>query len=301
MIRVENLSKSFGENLVLDNINLNAREGSILGLVGPNGVGKTTLIKIIMGILLPDQGRILVDNVDVHHNAVIKSIVGYVADQQSFYPEFKVKDMVRLYRETFAMSWNEQRFKELHDIFRLPEERKIKNLSKGMSMQLSILLNLSAQPRLLVMDEPTAGLDPVLRRQVLNILMDIVAENGTTIFVSTHSLHELERICDHIGILYDGRIVFDESLEDMKQKVRKIQVAIENELPEEFLSGEAILRVERQGRVYNIVVKENVDEIMAELQKFNPLLLETVDMSLEEIFIHRMGGMGYGFEQITAK
>jgi len=297
LIQVEKLTKNFHEFQVLDNINLQVKQGTIFGLVGPNGAGKTTLIKIIMGILMPDQGRVLIDGVDVLQNPGIKSRVGYIADYQNYYPGFNVKDMIRLYRETFA-DWNNERYLELYQYFKLPMNKKVKNLSKGMRTQLAILLNLSIIPSVLVLDEPTSGLDPVLRRQMLNILMDEVARNGTTIFISTHNLNDLERICDQVSIVHNGRILLDKSLEEMKTRIKKIQVAVYDQLPAEFLNQKFILKHERQGRVYSLVVRENSEKMTAELQKYRPLLLETVDMSLEDIFIYLMEEMGYGFEQI---
>lgn len=300
MISIEQLTKNYGRYQALDSISLQVEQGSIFGLVGPNGAGKTTLIKIMVGILLPTRGQVLIDGHNVHQNPGSKSRLGYVADDQNYYPNFKVKDMIRFYRETYE-NWNLERFAELSQIFKLPEDNKVKNLSKGMRTQLAVLLNLSIRPKVLVLDEPTSGLDPVLRRQLLSILMDEVAQNQTTVFVSTHNLNELERICDRIGIIHNGRLMFNENLEDLKQKVRKIQVAFAEGLPEEFLKREDILKVEGQGRVYNLVVRDNVAGVMTELQKYRPLLLETIDMSLEDIFIYRMGGIGYGFEQIFAQ
>lgn len=300
MIFIDQLSKNFGKQPALDSISLRVEPGRIYGLVGPNGAGKTTLIKILTGILLPTRGQVFIAGHNVHQNPGVKSGLGYVADQQHFYPGFKVKDMIRLYRETYA-NWSPERFAELGSIFRLPEDKKIAKLSKGMRTQLAVLLNLSIRPGVLVLDEPTSGLDPVLRRQLLNILMDEVAQSQSTVFMSTHNLNELERICDRIGLIHNGRLLFDESLEDLKRKVRKIQVAFADGLPGEFHQREDILKIEEQGRVYNLVVRDNLDGVMAELRKYRPLLLETIDMSLEDIFIYRMGGIGYGFEQIFAQ
>ncbi|MDI6907988.1 MAG: ABC transporter ATP-binding protein [Thermoanaerobacterales bacterium] len=299
MIQIENLHKSYGEFQALQNINLHIERGSIFGLIGPNGAGKTTLIKTIMGILLPSGGRVLIDGRDVHRDPAVKSRVGYVADYQHYYPGFRVKDMIRLYRRTYP-HWSEERFTELSRVFHLPEGQKVAKLSKGMRTQLAVLLNLSLMPAVLVLDEPTSGLDPVLRRQVLNILMDEVAGNGTTILIATHQLNELERTCDHIGILHEGRVLFDESLEQMKKNIRRIQAAFNVDFPEEFLKRPEILKVERQGRVYSIVVKENIDGIKAELLNYQPLLLEDIDLSLEDIFIYRMGGLGYEFHGVVA-
>lgn len=299
MIRIENLTKEFGDFRALIDIDLDVEPGSIFGLIGPNGAGKTTLIKTIMGVLVPSSGRVLIDGRDVHQDPAVKARVGYIADYQSYYPNFQVGDMIRFYRQSYP-HWNEERFGALSRMFGLPQDRKVSKLSKGMRTQLAVLLNLSLMPSLLVLDEPTSGLDPVLRRQVLNILVDEVAAHGTTIFMATHQLHELERICDHVGILYDGRLLFNESLEQMKGNIRKIQVAFKGELPAEFDGRQDILKVERQGRVYTIVVKENLDEVKAELRQYNPILLDDIDLSLEDIFTYRMGGLGYAFDDIVA-
>lgn len=299
-IVVHELTKTFRENTALENINLEVPPGTIFGLVGPNGAGKTTLIKIIMGLLLPTRGWVSIDGRSVHQDPEVKSRIGYLAEYQRYYPNFRVKDMFRLYRESYE-TWSPERFQELHQVFNLPENAKVKNLSKGMRTQLAIILNLAVRPALLVLDEPTSGLDPVLRRQFLAILMDEVAENGTTVFISTHNLHELERICDHLAIIHQGRLLFNESLEDLKHKVRKIQAAFENPLPAGVLQKTGILNVEQQGRVYSITVQDGIDELTAELRTFQPLFLDFVDISLEEIFIHRMGGEGYELKKILAQ
>lgn len=299
-IVVHELTKTFRENTALENINLEVPPGTIFGLVGPNGAGKTTLIKIIMGLLLPTRGWVSIDGRSVHQDPEVKSRIGYLAEYQRYYPNFRVKDMFRLYRESYK-TWSPERFQELHQVFNLPENAKVKNLSKGMRTQLAIILNLAIRPALLVLDEPTSGLDPVLRRQFLAILMDEVAENGTTVFISTHNLHELERICDHLAIIHQGRLLFNESLEDLKHKVRKIQAAFENPLPAGVLQKTGILNVEQQGRVYSITVQDGIDELTAELRTFQPLFLDFVDISLEEIFIHRMGGEGYELKKILAQ
>lgn len=298
-IVVHELTKTFKEKTALENISLEVSPGSIFGLVGPNGAGKTTLIKIIMGLLLPTRGFVSIDGRLVHQDHRLKARIGYLADYQRYYPGFKVEDMFRLYRESYE-TWSPERFQELCRVFDLPENAKVKNLSKGMRTQLAIILNLAFRPALLVLDEPTAGLDPVLRRQFLTILMDEVAENGTTVFISTHNLHELERICDHLAILHQGRLLGLESLEDLKQKVRKIQAAFANPLPAGVLQRDGILNVEQSGRVYSITVQDGLDELTAELRTFKPLFLDLADISLEEIFIHRMGGEGYAIKQILA-
>lgn len=300
MIKIVDITKSYGAVTVLEGVDFQVERGNIYGLVGPNGAGKTTLIKTMMGVLLPTRGKVLINGQDVHHDAQAKSCVGYVADYQHFYPGFSVSDMVRLYRGTYR-NWSDERFTELSRIFSLPDKQNVKKLSKGMCTQLALLLNLSIRPAVLILDEPTSGLDPVLRRQVLGVLLDEVARNKTTVLIATHNLNELERTCDHIGMLYQGQLVFNENLEETKQAIRKIQVVLPKGLPAEMLTRPDILKVEQQGKVYSIVVRDNPEQVMAELKKQNPLLLETIDMSLEDIFIYRMGGLGYAFDGLVTQ
>ena len=154
-------------------------------------------------------------------------------------------------------------------------------------------------PKVLILDEPTSGLDPVVRRQVLNFLVEEVSLNDTTVLISTHNLGELEQICDHIGIIHEGRVLMEESIDELKTRVRKIQVAFKEDIPEEIKTNKDILRIENIGKVYQIVANDNIDDLIEEIKKHNPILLETIDMSLEEIFIYKMGGEGYVFEDIA--
>lgn len=298
MIRTQNIDKYLGGTKILDNVSINIESGSIYGLIGPNGAGKTTLIKCLVGIYEPERGNTLICGEDILKNTSIKGRIGYVSDFQYFYPNFKIKDMIEFYRNAYPM-WNEERFKNLKKVFKLDENKKIKYLSKGMKTQLSILVNLSIMPKVLILDEPTSGLDPVVRRQVLNLLVEEVSLNDTTVLISTHNLGELEQICDHIGIIHEGRVLMEESIDDLKTRVRKIQVAFKEDIPEEIKTNKDILKIESVGKVYQIVANDNIDDLIGEIKKHNPILLETIDMSLEEIFIYKMGGEGYVFEDIA--
>src|SRR5699024_6018688 len=233
----------------------------------------------------------------IKENKKIKSGIGYISDFQYFYPSFKVKEIVEFYKGAYPQ-WNEIRYSQLMKLFNLDENKKIKYLSKGMKTQLAILLNFSIMPRVLILDEPTSGLDPVMKRKMLNLIVDEVSTNGTTVLISSHNLGELEQICDHIGIIHKGKILLEDSVENLKSNVRKIQVAFKNGLPDEIKENEDVLRTESIGRIHQIVVRDNLEGVLDIVKSHNPILLEMVDMSLEEIFIHRMEGEGYGFEDI---
>ena len=298
MIKGIGIDKYLGGEKILDNINIEVNKGSIYGLIGPNGAGKTTLIKTLVDIYEPEKGEVLISGEKIKDNTEIKSRLGYVSYYQNFYPNFRVKEIVTFYRNTYPL-WNEDRYNVLRNIFKIDEKKKIKHLSKGMKTQLSLMLNLSITPEILILDEPTSGLDPVVKRKVLDIIIDEVSSNETTVFISSHHLGELEQICDHIGIIHEGKILLEESIDDLKSNVRKVQVAFKDSIPEEIKNSEDILNIVNKGKVYEIIVNDNIEKLIDEIRKYNPILLETIDMSLEEIFIYKMGGVGYVLEDIA--
>ena len=298
MIKGLNIDKYLGGDKILDNISINVKKGSIYGLIGPNGAGKTTLIKTLVDIYEPEKGEVIISGEDIKENTKVKSRLGYVSDYQNFYPNFRVGEMVEFYRNTYPL-WNEYRYNALKKIFKLDDKKKIRNLSKGMKTQLSLMLNFSITPEILVLDEPTSGLDPVIKKKVLDLIIDEVSTNETTVLISSHHLGELEQICDHIGIIHEGKILMEESIDNLKSKVRKVQVAFKDDIPEEIKNSEDILKIENRGKVYEIIVNDNIEKLMDEMRKHNPILLDTIDMSLEEIFIYKMGGVGYVFEDIA--
>ncbi len=298
MIEAKGLDKYLGGNKILDNINIHVKKGSIYGLIGPNGAGKTTLIKTLVDIYKPDAGEVLIAKEYISDNKRIKSRLGYVSDFQYLYPSFKIKEIVEFYKGAYLL-WNDERYSQLNKLFKLDENKKVKYLSKGMKTQLAILLNLSIMPNVLILDEPTSGLDPVIKRKVLNLIVDQVSANETTVLISSHNLGELEQICDHIGIIHEGKVLLEDSVDNLKSNVRKIQVAFKGELPEEIKSNEHILKIESVGKIHQIIVRDNLEDVIENIKKHNPILLEMIDMSLEEIFIHKMGGEGYEFEDIA--
>ncbi len=298
MIKIKALDKYLGGIKILDNINIHVKPGSIYGLIGPNGAGKTTLIKSMVDIYQPERGEVIISGENIKDNAKIKSRLGYVSDYQYFYPSFKISEIAEFYKGAYP-HWNDDRYVGLMNLFKLDEKKKIKHLSKGMRAQLAILLNLSIMPEVLILDEPTSGLDPVVKRQVLNLIVDEVSSYNTTVMISSHHLGQLEQICDHIGIIHEGKIILEDSIENLKSNVRKIQVAFKGELPEEIKNNQNILKIDSIGRIHQMVVKDNLEVVIETIKKYNPILLETIDMSLEEIFIYKMGGEGYVFEDIA--
>ena len=298
MIQVNKVSKKFDDFLALDELSLNVEKGSIYGLVGPNGAGKTTLMKAIAGILRTNSGEILINKEKAYENVKIKNEVIYISDDLYFFNNFSIKEMRNLYRKVYS-NWNEERFNKLQKVFGIDIKRNANKLSKGMQKQVAFWLAISACPKVLILDEPLDGLDPVVRREVLNIIMQDMEENKTTIMISSHNLRELEDICDTVGIMNEGKLILQRKLDDMKSSVHKVQVAFNEEIIPKDLEKELnILNKSKMGKVYSIIVSGEKETIIDDFNKHNPLILDMLPLTLEEIFIYEMGGCGYEVKSI---
>ncbi|MBS5981652.1 ABC transporter ATP-binding protein [Clostridium butyricum] len=287
MIEVNNVSFEIDGRTILNDINLKIPEGKIYGIIGPNGVGKTTLLRCLTGIYETTKGLVKYDGEDVYDNPKVKEIIGYVADENIMHPNFRVKDLIKFYKYSYT-KFDEKKFKELNEIFKIPERKFIFQLSKGMKMRLSIMLAFSIHAKYLILDEPTSGLDAILKNKLLKIFADEVYDNNTTIIISSHHLNELERICDDVAILDNGVISYENSLENMKNKIKKIQIAFDEPVYEEDLNLKGIFKISKVGRVFTIITDEYDDEFIKGLNKFKPLFIEEVDLSLEDIFIYKV-------------
>ncbi|BDR67767.1 ABC transporter ATP-binding protein [Clostridium tetani] len=285
MLEISNVNKKLGNKLILNNVNLNVSKGSIFGLIGENGAGKTTLIKCITGIYKVDSGNIKIFNEEVFENTKIKEKIGYVADENQYIPSFKVSEMIKFFKLTYK-KFSMNRFNELNKTFKIPIDKRIKELSKGMKMRLSLMLNLSIMPEILVLDEPTSGLDPVIKKKVINILLDDVAKNNTTIFISSHHLGDLERICDSVAFINKGTISYVNNIDDMKHNIKKLQVVFKDNVPKDIQSWDEVLTIESIGRVNYVITKKFSKELEEKLKSMGALFIEELDLSLEDMFIY---------------
>lgn len=285
MIQITNASKKFGDFTALSNINMNVKKGTIFGIIGENGAGKTTLIQCMTGVYKPDQGEVTINGESVYENPIVKEKIGYVADQNQYFPFFKVKEMVEFYKRIYP-TFSKDKFNKYNKIFKLDENKRVRQLSKGMQMRLSLMLNLSINPDVLILDEPTSGLDAIAKKQMLDILLEEVGENQLTIFISSHHLGELERICDDIAIINHGKITYMSSLDEMKKNIKKLQVVFEDDEPEDLQFWEEVRSVEKVGRVHYIVTEKYSKSLEDKLYKVGAKFVDQVDLSLEEIFIY---------------
>ncbi|MBQ7055036.1 MAG: ABC transporter ATP-binding protein [Oscillospiraceae bacterium] len=297
MIKVTDVTKYFDDFKVLDDISMHVRRGTIYGLIGPNGAGKTTIINHINGVLTPKCGEIKINGEPVFENEKVKQSVLNISDDWFYYSTFTIKEMARFYRDMYPAFSNE-RYEAIKGIFKLDEKRQIRKLSKGMKKQVAFWLSLSAMPDVLILDEPLDGLDPVMRKQVLNLVIADVADREMTVLVSSHNLRELEDICDWVGIIHQGRMILEKPLDDLKGSVHKYQLVIPAEKDDELEKTGNVLHISRTGSVRSVIIRGDADECDKKMQELAPSLCERISLTLEEVFIYELGGLGYDFTNI---
>ncbi len=297
MIEVRGLEKSFDGFQALRGVDMHVKKGAIYGLVGPNGAGKSTLIRHLTGIYRADAGEVFIDGQPVYENKAVKSKMAYIPDDLFYFMQADTMEMKRFYEGIYP-EFDAKLFYRLQEFFpSIDVKRNIRRLSKGMQKQVAFWLAICCKPELMILDEPVDGLDPVMRRQIWSIIMSEVAEHEMTVLVSSHNLRELEDVCDHVGIMHEGRVRVERSLSDLQGSVSKIQVACQSgmpKLPENF----EVLHMSNTGRVYTMIVKGNPREAEAALAASNPTIVDILPLTLEEIFIYEMGGADYEVKDI---
>lgn len=298
MIKVNNVTKTFDGFRALDGLTMTVEQGSIYGLVGPNGAGKSTILRHIMGVYRPDSGSILVDGQPVFENPAVKAKIAVIPDDLYYFPSASTRDMARFYRGMYP-AFDGKRYEALREAFPdVDDKQPIRRLSKGMQKQSAFWLALCCQPQVLVLDEPVDGLDPVMRRQVWSLLLGDVAERGTTVLVSSHNLRELEDVCDHVGIMNQGKVLLERSLSELQDTTVKLQVVYPGDEPR--LPAELnILHHSAVGRVHTYILRGDRESILNRMQITAPLLLEAIPLTLEEIFIYELGGADYAVRDIV--
>jgi ABC-2 type transport system ATP-binding protein len=297
VIEIVKVKKIFEGIEAVKNLSLTVDKGSIYGLLGSNGAGKTTILKMIGGIYKQDSGDIFVNGELMYENVDMKSKTIVLTDSLYFFPQSTVKQMAKFYQSVYPF-WNEERFQELGRVFPISINKKIHRMSKGMQRQVAFWLSLSTMPELFILDEPFDGLDAVMRQKVKNLLVQDVAERQMTILISSHNLREVEDLCDHIGILHQGEIMIQKDLDDLKSDIHKIQVAFKGEVHESFLQGMDVLYKEERGSVRMYIVRGIESDITTHVHETKPVLFDILPLTLEEIFIYEMRDVGYAIESL---
>ena len=298
MIEARNVVKAFDGFRALDGLTMTVPRGSVYGLVGPNGAGKSTLLRHVTGIYRQDSGEVLLEGEPIYENPAAKARISSIPDELYYFLSASTRDMARFLRG-FYPRFDRDRYRTLKEVFsQVDEARPMRRLSKGMQKQAAFWLSLCCRPEVLVLDEPVDGLDPVMRRQVWSLLMADVAQEGTTVLVSSHNLRELEDVCDRVGILSHGKVLIERSLTDLQENLVKMQVVFqERELPR-LPADLEVLHVSQVGRIHTLIVRGNATDVTNRLAVYAPILLEALPLTLEEIFIYELGGEDYAVRDI---
>ncbi len=291
MLEVKNVTKTFGGFRALDNLTMTVPAGTVYGLVGPNGAGKSTIIRHLTGVYQPDRGTITMDSQPVFENPAQKARIGYIPDDVFYFPSASLEEMHSYYRRVYP-KFDDSLFLRLYEVFQLPKKGQMRRFSKGMQKQAAFHLTICTRPDVLVLDEPVDGLDPVMRRQVWNLILSDVAQRGTTVLISSHNLRELEDICDHVGVMDRGKMLLERSLADMQGSTVKLQLV--GNVPDTL----SILHESQTGRMKTLVVRGSAEEVSAAVEALSPVYYDVLPLSLEEIFIYELGGVNYEVKNI---
>ena len=298
MIETVNLTKRFEDVVAVDHVSAAIEDGYVFGLVGTNGAGKSTFLRMLSGVLKPDEGTVTIDGAPVYENEKAKLRFFYISDDQHFPGNGTPRDMMAFYRK-FYPAFDCGRYQKLLDSFGLPGNRKISTFSKGMKKQLSVLCGICAGTDYLFCDETFDGLDPVMRQTVKSLFANDMEERNMTPIIASHNLRELEDICDHVGLLHKGGVLLSREVEDMKLHIHKIQCVIQNPvLEEELLRELEVVQHEKRLSLMTMVVRGEKDKIMEIVESKFPVFAEMIPLTLEEIFISETEVAGYDIKDL---
>ena len=289
MIDVKNLTKTFDGFKALDDVTLHVEKGSVYGLMGPNGAGKTTLLLNIVDTLIPDSGEVRLNNLPVRDNPEAKKNMVFIPDEVFYFANSTPLSLMSYYKGIYPQ-FDTALFFILKDLFsEINLAKPIRKMSKGMKKQVAFWISICCKPEILILDEPVDGLDPVMRHNIWQLLLSRISAEKMTVLVSSHNLRELEDVCDHIGIMDHGKIILQESLDEIQNNIFKVQLAFDGEfpIPEDELN---IKSRKQNGKITEIIVSGNKDETLDIINKYDPLICDITPMTLEEIFIYEIGG-----------
>ena len=298
MIESRSVVKTFDGFHALDGASITVPRGAIYGLVGPNGAGKSTLLRHLTGVYRQDSGEVLVDGAPVWENPDVKTRIASIPDDWHYFMQSDIRDMMKFYRG-FYPNFSMERYEKLSKVFDLDPRSLIRRMSKGMQKQAAFWLALCCMPDYLILDEPVDGLDPVMRRQVWSLIMQDVAERGTTVLVSSHNLRELEDVCDHVGIMNRGTVLLERSLSDLQDNTVKMQIVFRGDEAPRLPAELQVLHRTNLGKVHTIIFRGNAQTIEQRLKICDPIYMEAVPLTLEEIFIYELGGADYAVREIV--
>ena len=297
MIQVERLTKKFQTYTALNQISVSVQPGSVFGLVGSNGAGKSTLLRTIAGIYKPDSGTVAIDGTPIFEHPNVKNDIFFISDFPYFIPQSNMKEMAKFYASMYS-NWSHERYRELCSLFPIEEKMKISSMSKGMQRQVALICALSTQPKVLLMDEIFDGLDPVMRQLLKKLLAREVSERNITVMIASHNLRELEDVCDHVGLLHQGGVVFEQELDGLKLNLHKLQAVFKPMISMDVFSDLDILKFDMKGSLINMVIRGDKGVISRRIDALKPVYFEMLPLTLEEVFISEMEVSGYDIDKI---
>ena len=298
MIKITNLSKKYDNDYVLDDLNCNIKDNCIYGLVGANGAGKSTLLRLINSVFIPDKGSIKVDGEEVFENEKIKQKMVFVSDDLFFYPSYTLLDTAKYYQALYK-DFDMEYLKQLASIFKLSLNKKISTFSKGMKRQCALICAICTNAKYMFFDETFDGLDPIVRNTMKKIIAKVMEDKKTTIIMTSHNLRELEDICDNLGLLYKGGILFESDIDNLKTNMFKVQICLKEDFDKDTFKDLDILSYKKVGSIATLIIKDKDNKSKKKLEKLNPIILDYLSLTLEEIFIYEMEALGYEFNKLV--
>lgn len=290
MLKIDNVVKGYDKGDVLHGINMHVEKGSVHGLIGENGSGKTTLIKCVTGIYRPESGVVTLEGEPVYENPAVKARIGYVADNNTYFPRYRLGKMVKFYKDTYP-KFDVQKCIDMNQVFRLDMNKRVNELSKGQKMRLAFMLNISANTDLLVMDEPTAGLDAIAKKELFDMLINEVEYRELTVLITSHNLMELEKICDSLTLIKGGKVSEQNQVDEVKKTVKKMNFVFDKGVPQGFLQNPKLLTYSNVGNIYTVVFDKLTTSDLEEIkQTYQPVYTEELPVNLEEVFVYTHGG-----------
>jgi len=288
VIEVKGLTRRFGRKVALDDVTLTVARGRVFGLVGENGAGKTTLIKLLLGLLKPESGTVSVFGHDpVRDPAAVLSRIGYLSEDRDIPGWMRVRELM-WYTQAFYPNWDEQFAREIIATFGLDPDAKIRNLSRGQKAHAGLLAALAYRPELLLLDEPSSGLDPIVRRDILGAIIRTVADEGRTVLFSSHLLDEVERVADDVAMIHRGRVVMCDTLDNIKAAHHRVTFRFKTEQAKQPDIPHALMW-EGMGREWSAICDGQVEELKAAAQTAGAEIVEESTPALEDIFVARAG------------
>lgn len=298
MIKVDRVSKKYDNDFVLNNLSFNIKDNCIYGLVGANGAGKSTLLRIIMGIFDANMGSVTIDGEEVSHNVKLKQKMVFIPDDLFFYPGYTLIDMAKYYQSMYD-EFDMDYLRELAKLLKLKENVKIINFSKGTKRQCALICAIATNADYMFFDETFDGLDPVIRNVMKKIIVKQMNKKKTTIVMTSHNLRELEDVCDNLGLLYQGGILFESDIDTIKTNMYKVQISLKGDFDKDDFSDIDLLSYKKNGSVATLIIKDVDNTSKKKLAKKNPIILDYLNLTLEEIFIYEMEAMGYEFDKLV--